>query len=146
MRGLRLGLPHRANSSHASTVVEEGHEGKRRTESLWPVHQINWQRTRYIYDLYYKYGKISRELYDYCLQEVRSRRVSDAFRRARHGELTLLRRSPPSGTRAQKIADKKLISWWKKVLPPPAPRGPVHDAHRRRPAARVRAPLLDVRD
>lgn len=68
------GLPHRANSSPASAVVEEGHEGKRRTESLWPVHQINWQRSRYIYDLYYKYGKISRELYDYCLQEVRSRR------------------------------------------------------------------------
>ena len=36
-------------------------------ESQWPVHQINWQRSRYIYDLYYVYNKISREIYDYCV-------------------------------------------------------------------------------
>ena len=42
------------------------HEGLRKSESQWPIHQINWQRTRYVYDLYYKYKRISRELYDYC--------------------------------------------------------------------------------
>jgi bud site selection protein 31 len=36
-------------------------------ESQWPVHQISWQRSRYIYDLYYTYNKISREVYDYCV-------------------------------------------------------------------------------
>ena len=35
--------------------VNEPHEGKRKVESLWPVHQINWQRTRYVYDMHYKY-------------------------------------------------------------------------------------------
>ena len=43
--------------------VSEGHEGKRKVEALWPVHQINWQRSRYVYDMYYKYKKISREVY-----------------------------------------------------------------------------------
>lgn len=48
--------------------VNEGHEGKRKTESLWPVVQINWQRSRYVYDMYYKYKKISKEVYDYCVR------------------------------------------------------------------------------
>lgn len=26
------------------TEVNEPHEGKRKTESQWPVHQINWQK------------------------------------------------------------------------------------------------------
>jgi bud site selection protein 31 len=47
--------------------VNEPHEGLRKTESQWPVHQINWQKSRYIYDLYYTYGYISKELYDYCV-------------------------------------------------------------------------------
>ena len=36
---------------------------------LWPIHQINWQRSRYIYDMHYKFKRISRPLYDYCLRE-----------------------------------------------------------------------------
>ena len=47
--------------------VNEPHEGLRKTESQWPIHQINWQKSRYIYDLYYTYGRISREVYDYCM-------------------------------------------------------------------------------
>ncbi len=47
--------------------VNEPHEGLRKVESGWPVYQINWQRTRYIYDLYYTYGRISRQIYDYCI-------------------------------------------------------------------------------
>mmetsp|Transcript_25495 Transcript_25495/g.76557 ORF Transcript_25495/g.76557 Transcript_25495/m.76557 type:complete len:224 (-) Transcript_25495:41-712(-) len=46
--------------------VNEPHEGKRKVESLWPVHQINWQRTRYVYDMYYKYGKIDEKVLKYC--------------------------------------------------------------------------------
>ena len=41
---------------------------RRKSESLWPVHQINWQRSRYVYDLYYKYHKIERNVYDYCIK------------------------------------------------------------------------------
>ena len=46
--------------------VNEPHEGKRKVESLWPVHQINWQRTRYVYDMHYKYKKIDKKVWDYC--------------------------------------------------------------------------------
>ncbi|RUP51750.1 G10 protein [Jimgerdemannia flammicorona] len=44
------------------------HEGKRRVESLWPVFRIHHQRSRYVYDLYYKRKAISKELYEYCLK------------------------------------------------------------------------------
>lgn len=49
--------------------IKESNETKRKTESLWPVHQINWQKSRYIYDMYYTYGRISRQVYDYCIQQ-----------------------------------------------------------------------------
>lgn len=48
--------------------VNEPHEGLRKNESQWPVHQINWQRSRYIYDLYYTFHKISKQVYDYCIE------------------------------------------------------------------------------
>lgn len=48
--------------------MNEPHEGKRKCEALWPVHQINWQRSRYVYDLFYKYKRIPREVYDYCIK------------------------------------------------------------------------------
>ena len=48
--------------------INEPHEGLRKTESQWPVHQINWQKSRYIYDMYYVHHKISREVYDYCIK------------------------------------------------------------------------------
>ncbi|ORX87304.1 G10 protein [Anaeromyces robustus] len=47
----------------------ESHEGKRKTESLWPIFRIHNQRSRYIYDMFYKRKAISRELYEYCLKE-----------------------------------------------------------------------------
>ena len=47
--------------------VNESHEGKRKAESQWPVHQLNWQRTRYIYDMHYKYNRISKDVVDHCL-------------------------------------------------------------------------------
>ena len=48
--------------------INEPHEGKRRTESIWPVHQINWQRSRYVYDMHYKYGKVDEKVLDYCVR------------------------------------------------------------------------------
>ena len=50
-------------------ATSESHEGKRRVESAWPIFQIHHQRSRYIYDLYYKRKAISKELYDYCVKE-----------------------------------------------------------------------------
>jgi len=47
----------------------EPHEGKRKVESLWPIFKIHHQRSRYVYDLYFRRKAISRELYDYCLKE-----------------------------------------------------------------------------
>jgi bud site selection protein 31 len=49
--------------------IKESNEKKRKTESMWPVHQINWQKSRYIYDMYYTYGRISKAVYDYCIQQ-----------------------------------------------------------------------------
>ena len=48
--------------------VKESNDKKRKTESAWPVHQINWQRSRYVYDMFYTYHRISREVYDYCIR------------------------------------------------------------------------------
>ncbi len=34
-------------------AAAESHEGKRKTEAVWPIFRINHQRSRYIYDMYY---------------------------------------------------------------------------------------------
>ena len=47
----------------------ESHEGKRRTESIWPVIQIDRERSRLIYDKFFKSKEISRELYDWLIKE-----------------------------------------------------------------------------
>lgn len=49
--------------------VKESNANKRKTESMWPVHQINWQRSRYVYDMYYTHHKISKQVYDYCISQ-----------------------------------------------------------------------------
>eukprot|EP00128_Syssomonas_multiformis_P016267 Colp12_sorted_trinity150504_noHs@22287 len=46
----------------------EPHEGKRKVEALWPIFRIHHQRSRYIYELFYKRQAISRQLYEYCLE------------------------------------------------------------------------------
>jgi len=48
--------------------VKESNVGKRNTESIWPVHQISWQRSRYVYDMFYTYNRISRKVYDHCIK------------------------------------------------------------------------------
>lgn len=39
------------------------HEGKRKVEALWPIFKIHHQRSRYIFDLFYKRKAISRGKY-----------------------------------------------------------------------------------
>ena len=48
--------------------VKESNAGKRNAESMWPVHQISWQRSRYVYDMYYTYSRINKKVYDYCIK------------------------------------------------------------------------------
>ena len=57
-----------ALESELRAKVSESHEGKRKTEGGWPIIQINHQRTRYVYDMYAVHGRISRELYDWCVR------------------------------------------------------------------------------
>jgi bud site selection protein 31 len=49
--------------------VKETNLEKRKTESLWPVHQINWQKSRYVYDMFYTHHRIERPVYQYCLDQ-----------------------------------------------------------------------------
>ncbi|KAJ5068960.1 protein bud31 [Anaeramoeba ignava] len=44
------------------------HQGKRKNEALWPIFQINHQRSRYIFEMYYKKKEISKELFEYCVK------------------------------------------------------------------------------
>jgi len=46
----------------------ESNDGKKRHESLWPIYQINHQRSRYVYEMYYEKEAISKELYDWLLK------------------------------------------------------------------------------
>lgn len=55
-------------------AINDPHDGKRKAESQWPIHRLHWERNRYVYDLYYKQGKISRELYDFLVRE----KIADA--------------------------------------------------------------------
>jgi len=55
--------------SQMRDAVNEPHEGKRRNEATWPITKIHYERSRYIYELYYKKKAISRELYDFLLME-----------------------------------------------------------------------------
>ena len=47
----------------------EPHEGKRKVEAGWKILKLHHQRSKYIYNLFYKKKEISRELYEYCLRE-----------------------------------------------------------------------------
>eukprot|EP01088_Endostelium_zonatum_P010192 TRINITY_DN23546_c0_g1_i1.p1 TRINITY_DN23546_c0_g1~~TRINITY_DN23546_c0_g1_i1.p1 ORF type:complete len:145 (+),score=22.94 TRINITY_DN23546_c0_g1_i1:121-555(+) len=45
------------------------YKGKRKGETAWPILRLHHQRSRYIFDMYYQKKSISRELYDYCLEQ-----------------------------------------------------------------------------
>ncbi|EFJ09355.1 hypothetical protein SELMODRAFT_229466 [Selaginella moellendorffii] len=50
-------------------AVNESDDGKRICEASWPIFKIAHQKSRYIYDLYYKKKEISKELYDFCVDQ-----------------------------------------------------------------------------
>ncbi|KAK3032191.1 hypothetical protein RJ639_035903 [Escallonia herrerae] len=45
------------------------HDGKRKCETLWPIFKIAHQQSRYIFDLYHRRKEISKELYEFCLDQ-----------------------------------------------------------------------------
>lgn len=45
------------------------HDGKRNCETLWPIFKIAHQKSRYIFDLYHRRKEISKELYEFCLDQ-----------------------------------------------------------------------------
>ena len=44
-------------------------ELNRKVEAMRPIHKVNHQRSRYLFEMFYKKKEISRELYEYCLKE-----------------------------------------------------------------------------
>lgn len=62
---------HISNRFFLSEILAENdpHEGKRKVEALWPVFRIHHQRSRYVYELFYKRKAISKELYEYLLKQ-----------------------------------------------------------------------------
>ena len=42
------------------TAETDPHEGKRKVEALWPIFRLHHQKSRYIFDLYYRRKAISK--------------------------------------------------------------------------------------
>ncbi|CAN6485696.1 unnamed protein product [Victoria cruziana] len=55
--------------SQMREAENDPHDGKRKCEALWPIFRINHQKSRYIFDLYYRRKEISAELYEFCLEQ-----------------------------------------------------------------------------
>ncbi|GLJ10994.1 hypothetical protein SUGI_0139800 [Cryptomeria japonica] len=70
----------------------ETHEGKRKCETLWPIFKIAHQKSRYIFDLYYRRKEISKELYEFCLdQGYADRNLIAKWRKSGYERLCCLR-------------------------------------------------------
>lgn len=51
------------------------HEGKRKVEAMWPIFRLHHQRSRYIYDLFYRRKAISRGSVLFIFLECHSLRI-----------------------------------------------------------------------
>mmetsp|Transcript_58522 Transcript_58522/g.96922 ORF Transcript_58522/g.96922 Transcript_58522/m.96922 type:complete len:146 (+) Transcript_58522:62-499(+) len=49
-------------------AVLESDDGKRKSQSTWPIIKIHHQRSRYIYEMY-KEKKIKKPVYEFCIRE-----------------------------------------------------------------------------
>ncbi|KAH0915144.1 hypothetical protein HID58_029590, partial [Brassica napus] len=66
------------------------HDGKRKCEALWPIFKLSHQRSRYVYDLYYRREEISKELYEFCLdQGYADRSLIAKWKKFREGIVSL---------------------------------------------------------
>jgi bud site selection protein 31 len=65
-----------------AAVVDDPHEGKRKCESMWDIHRIHWKKNRFIYEMYYKDKKISKELYDWmCRMKIADQPLISKWRK-----------------------------------------------------------------
>lgn len=53
----------------SSAAENDPHDDKRKCEALWPIFKIAHQKSRYIFDLYHRRKEISKELYEFCLDQ-----------------------------------------------------------------------------
>ena len=91
----------------------ESHEGKRKTETLWPIFKIHHQKARYIYDLFYRRKAISRELYEFCIKasfNIEKKKLSVKTKNI----VFHLSSAKLIIDLQEKIADGNLIAKWKK--------------------------------
>lgn len=80
-------------------VEAADHEGKRVAESTWPIFRLAHQKSRYIYDLYYKQQAISKELYEWCLDErIADRLLIAKWKKPGYENLCCLRCIQPKDT------------------------------------------------
>ena len=49
-------------------------DGKRNAERMWPIFRLHHQRSRLVFNAFYKEKRISRAVFDYCVRE----QVADA--------------------------------------------------------------------
>eukprot|EP01136_Pigoraptor_vietnamica_P001764 Opistho-1_new@28811 len=80
-------------------VEAESHEGKRKVEALWPIFRVHYQKSRYIYELYYKRKAISKELYEWCLkQNIADKNLIAKWKKQGYENLCCLRCIQPRDT------------------------------------------------
>ncbi|KAH6561831.1 hypothetical protein BASA60_011335 [Batrachochytrium salamandrivorans] len=98
----------------------EPSEAKRKVETSWPIMRLHHQRTRYIYDIYYRRKAISRDLYNYCIKEGHADAALIAkWRKPGYEKLCCLRCMQPKDTNfgttcicrvpKQQLDDSKII-------------------------------------
>jgi bud site selection protein 31 len=62
--------PPAPSASTRSLAAEAApHEGKRKSEAVWPIFRFHHQRTRYVYEMYHRKKAISKELFDFCVAQ-----------------------------------------------------------------------------
>ncbi|KAJ3645585.1 hypothetical protein Zmor_023228 [Zophobas morio] len=69
----------------------ESHEGKRKNEPLWSIFKIAHQKSKYVFDLFFRRKTISRELYDYChTEKIADKNLIAKFKRKGYENLCCL--------------------------------------------------------
>ena len=70
------------NCADLAAAVDDPHDGKRKCESQWDIHRIHWKKNRFIYDMYYKDKKITKELYDWlCRMKIADQPLISKWRK-----------------------------------------------------------------
>jgi len=55
--------------SRMREIEQSDSVGKRKDEVMWPIFRLHHQRSRYLYDMYYKKKEISKDVYEFALRE-----------------------------------------------------------------------------